>query len=75
MLLAVVRDKLARAFGRDVPLVEMFRYPTVVALAAHLAHKTPEKARSSALDERAGKQRAALEQQRRRALPRRKNDV
>ncbi len=81
MLLAVVRDKLARAFGREVPIVEMFRHPTVAALAAHLsrvapgAHEAHEKPRSGDLDERARKQRAALEQPRRRALPRRKNDV
>jgi hypothetical protein len=78
MLLAVVRDKLARAFSRDVPIVEMFRHPTVAALAAHLSRESqerPEKPRSGDLDERARKQRAALDQQRRRALPRRKNDV
>jgi nonribosomal peptide synthetase DhbF len=75
MLLAVVRDKLARAFGRDVPIVEMFRHPTVAALAAHLAQEVRSTPRSGDLDERARKQRAALDQQRRRALPRRKNDV
>ena len=78
MLLAVVRDKLARAFGRDVPIVEMFRHPTVAALAAHLARESQSPAdrpRSGDLDERARKQRAALDQQRRRALPRRKSDV
>jgi hypothetical protein len=75
MLLAVVRDRLARAFGRDVPIVEMFRHPSVAALAAHLSHEAPDEPRSAGLDERAKKQRAALEQQRRRALPRRKNDV
>jgi amino acid adenylation domain-containing protein len=81
MLLAVVRDKLARAFGRELPIVEMFRHPTVAALAAHLSressqgHEAHEKPRSGDLDERARKQRAALEQPRRRALPRRKNDV
>jgi nonribosomal peptide synthetase DhbF len=80
MLLAVVRDKLACAFDRDVPIVEMFRHPTVAALAAHLARESQspqekERPRSGDLDERARKQRAALDQQRRRALPRRKNDV
>jgi amino acid adenylation domain-containing protein len=77
MLLAVVRDRLARAFGRDVPIVEMFRHPTVAALAAHLSREVvaAEKPRAGDLDERARKQRAALDQQRRRALPRRKNDV
>ena len=78
MLLAVVRDKLARAFDRDVPIVEMFRHPTVAALATHLSRESQERPsmpRSGDLDERARKQRAALDQQRRRALPRRKNDV
>jgi amino acid adenylation domain-containing protein len=77
LLLAVVRDRLARSFGRDVPIVEMFRHPTVAALAAHLStdREARETPRSGDLDERARRQRAALDQQRRRALPRRKNDV
>ncbi|MEP7124114.1 MAG: amino acid adenylation domain-containing protein [Byssovorax sp.] len=77
MLLAVVRDRLARTFGRDVPIVEMFRHPTVAALAAHLSSDpgAREALHADDLDERARKQRAALDQQRRRALPRRKSDV
>jgi amino acid adenylation domain-containing protein len=36
LLLARVRSRIRDRFGRDVPLVELFRYPTVAMLAAHL---------------------------------------
>jgi amino acid adenylation domain-containing protein len=36
LLVARVRGKLKRAFGRDVPIVELFRHPTVQALARHV---------------------------------------
>ncbi|KUH39569.1 MULTISPECIES: phosphopantetheine-binding protein [Streptomyces] len=37
LLLHAVRDRLLARLGRDVPLVDLFRYPTVRGLAAHLA--------------------------------------
>ncbi|MCA9652141.1 MAG: amino acid adenylation domain-containing protein [Myxococcales bacterium] len=37
LLLARVRARLERAFGREVPILELFRRPTVAALAAWLS--------------------------------------
>ncbi|MFY1675589.1 phosphopantetheine-binding protein [Streptomyces sp. WMMC905] len=37
LLLHEVRDRLHTRLGTDVPLVDLFRYPTVRGLAAHLA--------------------------------------
>jgi amino acid adenylation domain-containing protein len=36
LLLVRVRDALAERFGRSLPLTDLFRYPTVAMLAAHL---------------------------------------
>ncbi len=36
MAMVKVRDRLARRLGRQVPVAELFRYPNVRALAAHL---------------------------------------
>ncbi|WP_157357541.1 non-ribosomal peptide synthetase [Amycolatopsis nigrescens] len=36
LLLARVRGRVRDRFGEDVPLVELFRHPTVLALARHL---------------------------------------
>lgn len=36
LLLAMVREGIARRLGRDVPLVELFAHPTVSALARYL---------------------------------------
>ncbi|MFY1671393.1 amino acid adenylation domain-containing protein [Plantactinospora sp. WMMB334] len=37
LLILRLRSGLARATGRDVPVVDLFRFPTVAALARHLA--------------------------------------
>ncbi|MGW1792803.1 acyl carrier protein [Streptomyces tubercidicus] len=37
LLLHTVRDRLHERLGRDIPLVELFQYPTVRALAEYLA--------------------------------------
>ncbi|GGW46209.1 acyl carrier protein [Streptomyces caelestis] len=37
VLLHAVQEGLRARLGRDVPLVDLFQYPTVRALAAHLA--------------------------------------
>ncbi|HEX3647192.1 MAG TPA: amino acid adenylation domain-containing protein [Pseudonocardiaceae bacterium] len=36
LALVVVRDRLAGLLGRDIPVVDLFRHPTIRALAAHL---------------------------------------
>ncbi|MFG3392371.1 acyl carrier protein [Streptomyces parvus] len=43
ILLHAVREGLGRRLGRDVPLVELFRYPTVRAMAAYLDGGSPHK--------------------------------
>lgn len=37
LLMVRVQSRLAEALGRDVPVVDLFRYPTVRSLARHLA--------------------------------------
>ncbi|HXO42005.1 MAG TPA: beta-ketoacyl synthase N-terminal-like domain-containing protein, partial [Thermoanaerobaculia bacterium] len=37
LLMAKVHARLGKALGRDVPLLELFQYPTVRSLARHLA--------------------------------------
>jgi hypothetical protein len=73
LLLARVRARLREAVGRDVPILEMFRYPTVSALGAHLARgdEEPSLARA-AIDERAQRQLAARARRRPAPPPSRK---
>ncbi|MEW5926813.1 MAG: amino acid adenylation domain-containing protein [Gemmatimonadota bacterium] len=40
LLLARVQAKLRDALGREVPIVDLFRFPTVASLAAHLGGET-----------------------------------
>jgi hypothetical protein len=37
LLVSKVRVRLAEALGRDVPMVAFYTYPTIAALAGHLA--------------------------------------
>ncbi|WP_242454354.1 non-ribosomal peptide synthetase [Bailinhaonella thermotolerans] len=41
MALAQVQAALGRVLGRDVPMVDLFRFPSVRALARHLAREGP----------------------------------
>ncbi|WP_437840117.1 amino acid adenylation domain-containing protein [Sorangium sp. So ce1153] len=59
LLLAEVRAGLERAFQREVPITDLFRYPTVRALAAYLGGAQAAATAGSA--ERGRRQRAALE--------------
>ncbi|MSP59689.1 MAG: amino acid adenylation domain-containing protein [Myxococcales bacterium] len=74
MLLVQVRDRVSRTFDRDVPIVDLFRHPTLRALAAHLASKPQPSSSHIQVDQRARKQRAAQERQRQRPGARPKND-
>ena len=69
MLLAQARLRLEKAFGRSIAVVELFRHPTVVSLAAYLRGEAQE---SPSLQDRAARQRAALGAQRQAAALRRK---
>ncbi|MGP3964121.1 amino acid adenylation domain-containing protein [Nonomuraea sp. 3N208] len=65
MAVVVIRDRLAALTGRQTTVVELFRYPTVRALAAHLdgASGHPELSRA---DRRAGARRQLRDKRRRR---------
>lgn len=65
LLLAQVQHELSRAFSREVQMVELFRRPTVHALAAWLREPAKVEGSVDAAAERGRMQRAALEQQRR----------
>jgi aryl carrier-like protein len=41
LAIIAVQARLVRRVGRDVPVVDLFRYPTVRALAAHLGGDGP----------------------------------
>jgi nonribosomal peptide synthetase DhbF len=74
LLLARVRARLREAFGRDVPILEMFRHPTVSALAAHLGQSEEPASGRVAIDERAAKQLAARARRRPEAPSRKSRD-
>ena len=40
LLLVQVQAKLREALGREIAIVEMFQYPTIGAMASHLARAT-----------------------------------
>jgi amino acid adenylation domain-containing protein len=73
LLMVRAHGRLQEAFGRPVSMVEMFRLPTVAALAAHLAQAaagaataatTPAPAALTAAQERGARQREEQERQR-----------
>jgi natural product biosynthesis luciferase-like monooxygenase protein/amino acid adenylation domain-containing protein/FkbM family methyltransferase len=60
LLLVQVNDRLRKSFGKTIPIVEMFRHPTVNSLANYLSHDRDEPSSTQRIQERAGKQTAAL---------------
>ncbi|HZI05219.1 MAG TPA: acyl carrier protein, partial [Archangium sp.] len=61
--LQVVRlhARLKEVFGREVPIVEMFRNPRISALAQHLAGGAPQEEAAEEGRERAQQRQGALE--------------
>ncbi|WP_224245441.1 non-ribosomal peptide synthetase [Hyalangium gracile] len=59
ILLAQVHHRLEQLFERRLTGLELFRYPTVRALATYLSGSSAPSAEGNAIDERAQKQRAA----------------
>ena len=59
-----VHARLVGRLGRDLPLVDLFTYPTVAALAAHLRPEGSAQPTFAAARERAQRQRQAFSQQR-----------
>lgn len=74
LLMAQVQGKLRSKLNRDISMVDMFRYPTVGALAKHLGTGAPPAAPPSREQDRTQKQRAAVSQQKRLAKRRRDGD-
>ena len=65
MLLVQMHRKLVTAFDRQLSVAEVFQFPTVATMAAHLggaADDSPD----NAAEDRAAKRRAGAERQRRR---------
>ncbi len=65
LLLVRVHSKLREAFGKDISLIEMFRYPTITLLVKLVANEEDKKAALKQAQDRAGKQLQARRNQRR----------
>jgi acyl carrier protein len=66
LLLVKLRSQIQERFGREIPIVELFRYPTIGALAEYLERETGARRSLHESHDRAGKQRAAMQQQQQR---------
>jgi amino acid adenylation domain-containing protein len=60
LLLVLVHDTLQQRLEREVPIADLFKFPTVRALAQHLTDNSPKKEETSLTRQRAGERRAAL---------------
>ncbi len=60
LLLVLVHEKLRESLGREVPIADMFRFPTVRALARHLGQGPGQKDESALNRRRAGARQEAL---------------
>jgi amino acid adenylation domain-containing protein len=70
LLAAKVHSRLQERFNRQLTMVELFRYPSVRALAEFLANEDDEPATLRDVRERAQRQRQALKQQRQEVMQR-----
>ncbi len=60
LLLVLVHEDLQKRLGREVSIADLFKFPTVRALARHLSGSSPKKEESSLNRRRAGERQAAL---------------
>jgi hypothetical protein len=60
LLLVLVHETLQQRLEREVPIADLFKFPTVRALARHLSGNSPDKQEESINRHRAGERRAAL---------------
>ena len=60
LLLVLVHETLQQRLEREVPIADLFKFPTVRALARHLSGNSPNKEEASLNRHRAGERRAAL---------------
>ena len=63
LLIIQVSNQLRDTLGLSVPVVELFKYPTIRSLAKHLSRESSQE-QSSAVQERTTKRESALQQQR-----------
>jgi hypothetical protein len=75
LLLAQVRGELQKAFDMDLSIVEMFRHPTIEALAASMDQEQTARPRREAAEDRGRKQREAQERQRQRTATRKRSNA
>jgi len=60
LLLVLVHEDLQKRLGREVAIADLFKFPTVRALARHLGNSSPKEEGSSVNRRRAGERQAAL---------------
>jgi aryl carrier-like protein len=60
LLLLAVHSSLQKLVEREIPLTDLFEFPTIRKLAQHLTHAEPLGACASDSKERAQRQRAAF---------------
>jgi len=63
LLLIRVTKKVGELIGRELPIINMFEYPTINALAAFLSEEQNDEAYFAQVNEQALRQRAARERQ------------
>jgi acyl carrier protein len=66
LLMLQVHDKVQKLLKKELPIVELFQYPTVKAMAGLLTRE-PDEASFEGAQERARRQKEALAQQRQRS--------
>jgi ubiquinone/menaquinone biosynthesis C-methylase UbiE/acyl carrier protein len=66
LLMVHVQSRLNEALNANVSIVELFQYPTIRSLAAHLGNAAPKADRLPKIQDRAGKRAEALNRQRQR---------
>jgi len=70
LLMLQINGKLRAAFGRDIPLVDLFQYPTIMSLARQLEESEASPVSFLDIQSRAQKQKAAINRQRQTAAQR-----
>jgi acyl carrier protein len=69
LIMVRVHSRLREALRRDIPLIDLFRYPTISSLAKSLSDEQPANDNASQqINERAGRQRAAAADRQRQAM-------
>ncbi|ASY82362.1 hypothetical protein BJK05_21220 [Pectobacterium polaris] len=66
LLLLQVKNQLEALLQRDIPVVTLFQYPTIAALAAWLSEQVPQQDLMAEADARISKRREALQRRRHR---------